>query len=99
MKLAINKLREYYRAEMNLRAVEPRRVDDLEVALHGRDPGLLGLDDERAARSGLSGDGGGTGEGAPGTEERGLEHGRRRRGGGGGRERHGWVHVHVLGGR
>jgi hypothetical protein len=70
---------------MSLRAVQPWRVDDLEVALHGGDPRLLGLDDERAARRGLAGDGGGIGERAPDPEERGLEHGR---GGGGGRERH-----------
>jgi hypothetical protein len=70
---------------MSLRAVQPWRVDDLDVDLHGGDPRLLGLDDERAARRGLAGDGCGIGERTPGTEERGLEHGR---GGGGGRERH-----------
>ena len=75
----------------DLRAIEPRRVDELGVALEGGDPRLLGGgrgDDERAARRGPGGDGGGIGERAPGPEERGLEHGRGG-GGGGGRERHG----------
>lgn len=81
--------REEEKEKKNLRAIEPWRVDELGVALEGRDPRLLGGHDERAARRGLgAGDADGIGERALRPEEGRLEHGRGRGGGGGG-ERHG----------